>query len=163
MDSKKIQNIIGINVPEFKAWDKEKKRMSGIFSFKDIKAYDGEEQVIWFEDGELPYGVRIGDDLGYDDNNAETMCNQYVFLKHVGVRDKKEKKAFVGDIVLGKERHGVIMEGTFKEMDGEYYPLMHGYYIQWDKKFCSDDTRQNSIIDIQKFEIVGNIFENVVQ
>jgi len=157
---------------KFRAWDKKKKRLSAPFSFKDIRAYDGEVQSIWFDTGNSKDDIEIGNDLGYGDNNNKEMCNRYIFMQYTGLKDstkweqltKDEQQAWLDSGKTEKEWNGKeIYEGDIirydlciAELDGEKHNYCKGIVEFGNGAFVY----AKSLRDFWDVEAIGNIYEN---
>jgi hypothetical protein len=136
---------------KFRAWDKEESKLSTPFGFRDLKAYDGETQSIWF-DTDDDMTIEVGSDLGYGDydkKESDKLLSQYIIEQFIGLHDKNNKDWFVEDI--GEFDNGdrfVIKQEDYLEI-----------YIQWiGEPECGDQARD--LYRIEKAVCIGNTHEN---
>ena len=113
---------------EFRAWDKNSKKMVKV------------DHLTWNK------GVK-----GLSEINQE-MPKWFILMQYTGLKDKNGKEIYEGDVVL--------MDGTNKKLypnwDTQYEPRRKVYIkIEWGYAgFVVGG------IDIDKSEIIGNIYEN---
>lgn len=150
---------------KFRIWDKIKKQLNGPFCFSDIKAYDGECQVIFFKNSD-GQSCDIGNDLGYDRDDTKEIQSNLQFLEWTGLVDSFGKEIYEGDVLLRtynvfcyKRKNGEIIEGC--EPGNFSIEKCRFDVVKW----CGtgfDFGGENKIGWYQKglFEVVGNIFEN---
>lgn len=131
-----------------KVWDKNKKTMSGSFTFADVHAYDGETRTIGFttDNGET---VVIGNNLGYSsDTEPSEFQKGLVFIRYTGLKDKHGT--------------GVYEFDWLQENDGRMY------FIVWaddEARFELENMEDHSlrhIKDVGAMKIVGNEYEKAL-
>lgn len=175
---------------KFRVWDIKEKKMSKPVGFKNIKAYDGEMQTIWLDDGQD--GIEIGNDLGWGRNEAEAIQSNLIFLQFTGLHDKtkweqltpKEQEDWLKRGGTKETWHGKeILEGDiirnnwtniYGKFIGDVWVIKFGEYDDSDSEWGSpalgfyaenQGGEQQSPINLQtdsqeRVEVIGNIYEN---
>lgn len=136
---------------KFRAWNKENETMLPPFSFEDISTqnYAG-ESWLWLGENEL----------------INTKLSDLVLMQFTGIQDKNGKDIYEGDIVFKfygdnslKERlkgaKGVVKFGRYLVLKDDWG--MDNLATGWHMTF-SDNS--GSIEITEKFEVIGNIYEN---
>ncbi|WP_312498249.1 YopX family protein [Bacillus luti] len=123
-----------MNTVEFRAWEKEEKKM-----YHDVGIVG---TLIILEHEQRGYDFCEADLTLYDQ-----LDNKYDLMQYTGIKDKNGKKIFKGDIV--KDHGDCLYIVEWDEKDAMfYYKDSYGYE--------DDDLRMSAV----SFEVVGNIYEN---
>lgn len=139
---------------KFRAWYREEKFMGAVVKIEYPSSFKPEGMIHIVDITKAYIGVAGHYFLPY--SSVELM-------QYTGLKDKngKGKEAYEGDIVKSGSRVGVIKYGEFEDMDGEYYPIMYGFHVEYSTKACSDDTCQKHILQaLYSGEVIGNIYDN---
>ncbi|HDR4727308.1 hypothetical protein J0835_28400 [Bacillus cereus group sp. Sample62] len=123
-----------MNTVEFRAWEKEEKKM-----YHDVGIVG---TLIILEHEQRGYDFCEADLTRYDQ-----LDNKYDLMQYTGIKDKNGKKIFKGDIVKDHDECLYIVEWDKKEAMF-YYKDSYGYE--------DDDLRMSAVA----FEVIGNIYEN---
>lgn len=123
-----------MNTVEFRAWEKEEKKM-----YHDVGIVG---TLIILEHEQRGYDFCEADLTLYDQ-----LDNKYDLMQYTGIKDKNGKKIFKGDIVKDHDECLYIVEWDKKEAMF-YYKDSYGYE--------DDDLRMSAVA----FEVIGNIYEN---
>ncbi|HHI3604947.1 TPA: YopX family protein [Bacillus anthracis] len=119
---------------EFRAWEKEEKKM-----YHDVGIVG---TLIILEHEQRGYDFCEADLTLYDQ-----LDDKYDLMQYTGIKDKNGKKIFKGDIVKDHDDCLYIVEWDKKDAMF-YYKDSYGYE--------DDDLRMSAVA----FEVIGNIYEN---
>jgi uncharacterized phage protein (TIGR01671 family) len=123
-------------IPKFRAWMKQYEKM------------DNDIGEMYFEDGEFKY---IGDDVHY-----KRLPEHVILMQSTGLKDKKGKEIFEGDILIVKDDHSWLEVVSYSKEKAMFVTE------EINRKFKIPKTPLYDLFDtsIFDFEIIGNIYEN---
>lgn len=106
-------------------------------SFKEMR------QLIGFT-----YPNKSNIDTYTEDNSYRNMKEDTIIMQFTGLKDKNGKEIYEGDIIR------YITPNGYKVI----------YKVQWNSGLCAftvnDDEDYLNLVDEEKFEVIGNIYEN---
>ena len=131
---------------KYRAWDEEEERM--IYS-------DNEQNDYPFSWHLYSTGLEI---MEYDGTNWNAL-KKIKFMQDTGLKDKNGKKIYDGDIVKIDDNWSPVEIGQVEWIDTQAT-----YLITWTKWGCKcAETFGNIEFTKDNFEVIGNIYENLLE